>query len=415
MVVQRVGLAAGLSVALLVGCSGGGGTVSSRQEPQQPAAVSNNAAMPAHVTPAVTTAAPTLRLPGIRDLALRGKYVYVLAADGLVILDVTKPATPEVVSRLNLPRNPLRLALDGDVGYVACGPGGLQVLDLAKPKEPALAATYAPTNGGVELVAAGGGHLVVSLGANGLAVLEPRGAAAPLERKLLPTPKNVKDLRLKGDRAYALTDRLTVIAVAKPAEANALGTYTNNAGLQAFAFAGEQTLTWGAGGLGLVDLRTLERPVNGPELTNADLLKAWPPLAAPPAAPKTVATAPPDPTKAPEVPLRREDRLRVVGQLILLSRTDGQLGLLDLLPEKPPVPAARFTKLDGPGAFDVLGDLLVVGTAAGELQTYTRGEQGFALSGTLALLGAPTTPPPGAAAASTTAPVTPPPPTPTRS
>jgi len=51
----------------------------------------------------------------------------------MYILDVTNPATPTEAYRLNLPGNPLDVAVYGDYGYVASGGSGLIIVDVSDP------------------------------------------------------------------------------------------------------------------------------------------------------------------------------------------------------------------------------------------------------------------------------------------
>jgi hypothetical protein len=80
-----------------------------------------------------------------RDLAVSGKYVYVLdAAAGLVVYDVSNPTNPLPVYTYASLSNPEQIEIRGQYAFITenTGGGGLVVLDLIDPAKPQLVTNY---------------------------------------------------------------------------------------------------------------------------------------------------------------------------------------------------------------------------------------------------------------------------------
>ncbi len=79
------------------------------------------------------------RALALRMDAVRGQttHVYVGCDDGtLLTIDATNPALPKVVSQQDGLVSPRRMLAQGDVLYIADGPGGLVTFDVQKPDKP---------------------------------------------------------------------------------------------------------------------------------------------------------------------------------------------------------------------------------------------------------------------------------------
>jgi hypothetical protein len=81
-------------------------------------------------------------------LALAPPYLWGAAGyyGGLVGLDISVPAAPRVIGSVLTPGDPRALAVRGRYAYVADGPAGLQIVDLATPTAPRIVSTW-PTIG----------------------------------------------------------------------------------------------------------------------------------------------------------------------------------------------------------------------------------------------------------------------------
>lgn len=79
-----------------------------------------------------------LELPDIvAEIEVRDGIAYIAASSsGLILVDVTEPASPMIVSRLDTPGNALRVALDGDIALIADHRGGLRLVDIRDTDHP---------------------------------------------------------------------------------------------------------------------------------------------------------------------------------------------------------------------------------------------------------------------------------------
>jgi hypothetical protein len=83
--------------------------------------------------------AAVINLSGARATALQFRYLFVAAADGLHVVDVTTPSNPEIVSNATVPlRDARRVYVARTFAYVADGADGLAMIDVEKPRAPRL-------------------------------------------------------------------------------------------------------------------------------------------------------------------------------------------------------------------------------------------------------------------------------------
>jgi len=72
----------------------------------------------------------------IPDARIVGSHAFCAMPYGLLILDVSNPATPSVLSSLYMPGYAFGLAVEGDYAYVAEGGSGLVIVNVANPAAP---------------------------------------------------------------------------------------------------------------------------------------------------------------------------------------------------------------------------------------------------------------------------------------
>src|SRR5690349_18782671 len=65
-------------------------------------------------------------------------------ATGLMILDISDPAAPQLVTTYNTPGTCFDVAAAGNIVYVADGASGLLVLDVFNPASPQVVTTFTP-------------------------------------------------------------------------------------------------------------------------------------------------------------------------------------------------------------------------------------------------------------------------------
>lgn len=89
-----------------------------------------------------------------RNVAVSDHHVFIAdGALGFRIFDVSVPAQPRLVGRLDLPGTEgveaVAVAISGDHAYLACGYGGLWVIDISDPETPRQVATFPPSEDGL--------------------------------------------------------------------------------------------------------------------------------------------------------------------------------------------------------------------------------------------------------------------------
>jgi hypothetical protein len=84
-----------------------------------------------------------INLPGARATALQFRYLFVAAADGMHVVDVTHPATPEIVQGAFAKlRDARRIYVARTFAYIADGAEGLAIIDVERPRAPRLYQIY---------------------------------------------------------------------------------------------------------------------------------------------------------------------------------------------------------------------------------------------------------------------------------
>lgn len=89
------------------------------------------------------------------DLTYAAGYLYAFTQRGLLIYDVSPPASTSLVQNLNLDTAGNRGTLAGGMAYRASGSLGLKVLSLANPAQAELAGSRAPINGARRVMSVG--------------------------------------------------------------------------------------------------------------------------------------------------------------------------------------------------------------------------------------------------------------------
>jgi hypothetical protein len=117
----------------------------------------------------------------VQDVAVAGGRAYLADRSGLIVLDVRAAASPRVVGAV-AGFSAYAARIEGDRLYLAAGPRGLLVFDLAAPDRPRLIGAY-DTPGSAQSIALGGGLIYVADNEGGLLALR---AVALTNRVSLP-------------------------------------------------------------------------------------------------------------------------------------------------------------------------------------------------------------------------------------
>ncbi len=122
---------------------------------------------------------------------------------GLVVVDVTDPASPAVIGGADTPGFALDVEVHDQVAYVADEFPGVQVFDVADPAHPAYLGTIAVEDRAMA-VAAKDGYLLVSDGQRGVRVHDFATLAVAA---FVPIPEFTQDIAVDGPLAYVPDQR----------------------------------------------------------------------------------------------------------------------------------------------------------------------------------------------------------------
>jgi hypothetical protein len=113
------------------------------------------------------------------DVVVVGHYAFVAGgSSGLLVLDITDPATPTLEGSLDTSGQACGVTVAGNYAFVADGSDGLQVIDISDPASPFLVGNF-DMEGSARAVTTFAGHALVAAGMSGLQVIEVRDPVAP--------------------------------------------------------------------------------------------------------------------------------------------------------------------------------------------------------------------------------------------
>jgi hypothetical protein len=171
--------------------------------------------------------------PGIASgVAVAGNYAYVADREGgLLVIDITTPATPTVAGFYLTPEYACDVAVAGNYAYVADNYSGLRVIDITNPAAPAELG-FCDTPGGAVGVAVAGNYAYVADGDGGLRLINITNPVSPTESGFYDTPGYACDVAVAGNYAYVadFTYGLRVIDITNPSAPTQVGFYSTPGG-----------------------------------------------------------------------------------------------------------------------------------------------------------------------------------------
>jgi hypothetical protein len=176
--------------------------------------------------PADMTVVAQVEVPA-EDFVLASHYAYVVGGptvgpgNGLRVIDVVDPENPVVVANCPIPDYPRSISISGRYACVATGEA-LQVVDIAVPQNPVLRGRYNPYEW-VKHCVMGDGYAYVSIGNDGLFVIDVSDPDAPVEVAELRIDGITERGRLEGNLLYLAASGLRVIDVSDPEEPVVVG------------------------------------------------------------------------------------------------------------------------------------------------------------------------------------------------
>jgi hypothetical protein len=155
-------------------------------------------------------------------VAVAGSYAYVSAWDvGLVIMDISNPASPTTSFWYDTPTDAYDIAVAGDYAFVADFEDGLYSIDISDPAHPVEADLYFVPEEVTYALAISGTLAYVAIGYDGMRIVDisdPRNLVQ-VSWLTIPGTERVLDLAVAGSYAYlaASATGLHVIDVSNPA------------------------------------------------------------------------------------------------------------------------------------------------------------------------------------------------------
>jgi hypothetical protein len=187
----------------------------------------------------------------VEDVAVKGAHAFVVDGESLLALDVSVPASPREIGRLDRVLGAVALRVADDLAVAAQWEQGLFVIDVTGSSTPRRAATVSLPGGaaGLDLVLP---LAYVASDDAGLHVVDVSIPAAPRLLGTLDTPGHAEAVGVSGNRAV-LADSLGgvhLVDVDDPSAPLLLASLDTPGNASGVAFAGDTALVAdGAGGL----------------------------------------------------------------------------------------------------------------------------------------------------------------------
>ena len=190
------------------------------------------------------------------DVDVIGTHAFVADA-GLQIIDVSDPATPRRVSTLSTDGSPQAVVVSAQRAYLAASEG-LQLIDITAPASPKLLRLI-ETGGSVEDVASFGYHALVADGSGGLTILDVSNPRQPASLGAYRTNGYARRVVANGPVACFLGDALHLLDLGDPARPSCLGTFDLETGANNLVASGDYAYLCGVQ-LTTVDVRNPSEP-----------------------------------------------------------------------------------------------------------------------------------------------------------
>ncbi|MFN7964796.1 MAG: hypothetical protein U0V87_03795 [Acidobacteriota bacterium] len=185
---------------------------------------------------------------------------------GLFAFDLSNINAPALTSQITTPGSPSGIWLEGKRLFVADGPAGLTILDVANPASPRMIGNTVPPSGAqTTAVQVVGGYAYLSDFFQGLAVFDVRRSAAPNTLAAsLPLPSEARDAVLSGNTLYVAAGEagLLTFDASNPRALIPLGALDTDGNAEAVVVAGTRAFVAdGLNGLLIVDVENPSAPV----------------------------------------------------------------------------------------------------------------------------------------------------------
>lgn len=169
-----------------------------------------------------------------RDVKVQGNYAYCALANGIVVLDISDPSNPVVVSQLHILTFAGKIHLNGSYLYLAASGQGLHIIDVNDPGNPYLAATYDTPGSAVDVVVSGNFAYVADYD-SGLQIINVSDPENPSFAGSYNVPEEIWYVRVfvSGNYAYiaCYSTGLVVLDVSDPYHPDFASTFNPGGGV----------------------------------------------------------------------------------------------------------------------------------------------------------------------------------------
>ncbi len=181
-----------------------------------------------------------------------GPYAYCAWVNGLVILDVSNPLDPQLISRTYCQGNGLDVDVAGDYAFLANDTSGLQVINVSDPHNPVVEACY-DTPGRASDVTVSDGYAYIADGPgsdSGLLILDVSTPTAPHYVSNFVTQGMCESIFIDGDQAYVggIYCGLEIVDISDPYHPTLLKFYEMCSSAEIFVSGNTAYATGGCGG-----------------------------------------------------------------------------------------------------------------------------------------------------------------------
>lgn len=198
------------------------------------------------------------------DVEVSGSLAYVANGQGgLLIVDVSDPATITEVGGVNTPGTARSLELSGDHLFVADDDAGMQVIQLQNATNAAVVANL-PTVGSAIQVALENNLLAIAEGTNGVQLVDVSNPLGPTSHGTFDTPGTALGVALKESHAFVAdgTNGLVILDITNPAIPQMVGSVDTPGEANAVGLYGSYCLIAdGWNGLAVIDISNLSVPI----------------------------------------------------------------------------------------------------------------------------------------------------------
>ena len=249
-----------ISLSTLASCSSSAGETGTIDQPERP---------PEGVSFDLTDITPDLLKFAPRSIRVDGNYAYIASGrDGIFIFDITNPANPEFVKRIECLLSD-EIEIHNGYAYVTCKHEGLKVVDIdpidtaevVGSIETPFAAWHLTLSGDYAYVSCGNdengwtGNIVDSV-----QVIDISDPAQPVIADSLETESRVSDLKVIDNRLYmsrAHREDFVVADITNPVSPRILDSYDVDVSVDFFSISGNTLVTSGGSGTQIYDMGNL--------------------------------------------------------------------------------------------------------------------------------------------------------------